>query len=212
MHISFQMNGCVLSCEKTNMYWYTGACTRTGNADALSHIHTYRWSPTIWSLTSFGCCIFFSCSYDSWLSSGEVDGEVEEPPHPEKPWKVSIHRINLVSTLLRHPYWGLLTHGESMALDRFKKKSWHQLYLDWWCDLIMSCSFCQYKHLNSSVMFRCACVFQVHAGWVLDTDVFNEWMNEEDYCVDDRNVPVILRQRIYLREDQVCVDLWAQKV
>ncbi|XP_053189819.1 SWI/SNF complex subunit SMARCC1b [Scomber japonicus] len=68
-------------------------------------------------------------SYDSWLSSGDVEGEVEEPPHPEKPWRV-------------------------------------------------------------------------HAGWVLDTDVFNEWMNEEDYCVDERNVPVILRQRIHLRDDQ----------
>uniref|UniRef100_A0A3B4X273 SWI/SNF related BAF chromatin remodeling complex subunit C1b n=1 Tax=Seriola lalandi dorsalis TaxID=1841481 RepID=A0A3B4X273_SERLL len=53
-------------------------------------------------------------SYDSWLSSSDVEGEVEEPPHPEKPWRV-------------------------------------------------------------------------HAGWVLDTDVFNEWMNEEDYCVDERN-------------------------
>lgn len=28
-------------------------------------------------------------SYDSWLSSGDVEGEVEEPPHPEKPWRVS---------------------------------------------------------------------------------------------------------------------------
>uniref|UniRef100_A0A8P4FW86 SWI/SNF related BAF chromatin remodeling complex subunit C1b n=1 Tax=Dicentrarchus labrax TaxID=13489 RepID=A0A8P4FW86_DICLA len=60
-------------------------------------------------------------SYDSWLSSSDVEGEVEEPPHSEKPWRV-------------------------------------------------------------------------HAGWVLDTDVFNEWMNEEDYCVDERNVPIILRQ------------------
>ncbi|CAK6949563.1 SWI/SNF complex subunit SMARCC1b [Scomber scombrus] len=68
-------------------------------------------------------------SYDSWLSSSDVEREVEEPPHPEKPWRV-------------------------------------------------------------------------HSGWVLDTDVFNEWMNEEDYCVDERNVPVILRQRIHLRDDQ----------
>ncbi|XP_041664345.1 SWI/SNF complex subunit SMARCC1b [Cheilinus undulatus] len=68
-------------------------------------------------------------SYDSWLSSSDVEGEVEEPPHAEKPWRV-------------------------------------------------------------------------HAGWVLDTDVFNEWMNEEDYCVDERNVPVILRQRIHLQDDQ----------
>ncbi|XP_045897699.1 SWI/SNF complex subunit SMARCC1-like [Micropterus dolomieu] len=68
-------------------------------------------------------------SYDSWLSSSDVEGEVEEPPHSEKPWRV-------------------------------------------------------------------------HAGWVLDTDVFNEWMNEEDYCVDERNVPIILRQRIHLRDEQ----------
>ncbi|KAM7373084.1 hypothetical protein PAMP_007964 [Pampus punctatissimus] len=68
-------------------------------------------------------------SYDSWLSSSDVDREVEELPHPEKPWRV-------------------------------------------------------------------------HAGWVLDTDVFNEWMNEEDYCVDERNIPIILRQRIHLRDEQ----------
>uniref|UniRef100_A0A3P8VLY9 SWI/SNF related BAF chromatin remodeling complex subunit C1b n=1 Tax=Cynoglossus semilaevis TaxID=244447 RepID=A0A3P8VLY9_CYNSE len=62
-------------------------------------------------------------SYDSWLPSGDVEGEVEEPPHP------------------------------------------------------------------------------VHAGWVLDTDVFNEWMNEEDYCVDERNSPLILRQRVRLQDE-----------
>ncbi|KAM6974682.1 SWI/SNF complex subunit SMARCC1b isoform 2-T2 [Tautogolabrus adspersus] len=68
-------------------------------------------------------------SYDSWLSSTDVEGEVEELPHSEKPWRV-------------------------------------------------------------------------HAGWVFDTDVFNEWMNEEDYCVDERNVPIIHRRRIHLRDDQ----------
>uniref|UniRef100_A0A667Y682 SWI/SNF related BAF chromatin remodeling complex subunit C1b n=1 Tax=Myripristis murdjan TaxID=586833 RepID=A0A667Y682_9TELE len=78
-------------------------------------------------------------SYDSWLSSSDVEGEVEELPHPERPWRV-------------------------------------------------------------------------HAGWVLDTDVFNEWMNEEDYHVDERHVPVILRQRIHLRDEQVCVTLYVQEV
>ncbi|XP_061738757.1 SWI/SNF complex subunit SMARCC1b isoform X2 [Nerophis ophidion] len=68
-------------------------------------------------------------SYDSWLSSSEVDGDVEEPLNAEKPWRV-------------------------------------------------------------------------HAGWVLDTDDFNEWMNEEDYCVDESNAPVVLRRRIRLQEDQ----------
>ncbi|XP_034400467.1 SWI/SNF complex subunit SMARCC1b isoform X2 [Cyclopterus lumpus] len=68
-------------------------------------------------------------SYDSWLSSSDVEREVEEKPHSEKPWRV-------------------------------------------------------------------------HAGWVLDTDVFNEWMNEEDYCIDERNVPIVFRQRIHLRDNQ----------
>ncbi|XP_006635727.1 SWI/SNF complex subunit SMARCC1 isoform X1 [Lepisosteus oculatus] len=27
-------------------------------------------------------------SYDTWVSASDVDGEVEEPPNPEKPWKV----------------------------------------------------------------------------------------------------------------------------
>lgn len=39
----------------------------------------------------------------------------------------------------------------------------------------------------------------------MDTDVFNEWMNEEDYCVNERNSPVNFRQRINLQEEQVCV-------
>lgn len=30
-------------------------------------------------------------------------------------------------------------------------------------------------------------------------------MNEEDYCVNERNIPVNLRQRINLREEQVCL-------
>lgn len=113
------------------------------------------------------------------------------------------------------PCWGIHT-GVCLHMERV----WHWTSskklastLPWrWCDLKMSGSFrpVQTPEFLSYVSTRC--VFQVHAGWVLDTDVFNEWMNEEDYCVDERNVPVILRQRIYLREDQVCVNLWAQKV
>uniref|UniRef100_A0A674DG92 SWI/SNF related BAF chromatin remodeling complex subunit C1b n=1 Tax=Salmo trutta TaxID=8032 RepID=A0A674DG92_SALTR len=71
-------------------------------------------------------------SYDSWLSSSDVEGEVQEPPHTHRPWRV-------------------------------------------------------------------------HAGWVLDTEVYNEWMNEEDYLVDDRNVPLILRRRVHVTDQQACV-------
>nr|XP_046183041.1 SWI/SNF complex subunit SMARCC1-like [Oncorhynchus gorbuscha] len=68
-------------------------------------------------------------SYDSWLSTSDVEGEVQEPPHTHRPWRV-------------------------------------------------------------------------HAGWVLDTEVYNEWMNEEDYLVDDRNVPLILRRRVHVTDQQ----------
>ena len=39
-------------------------------------------------------------------------------------------------------------------------------------------------------------VLQVHAKWILDTDTFNEWMNEEDYEVNDDKSPVSRRKKI----------------
>ncbi|XP_072926055.1 SWI/SNF complex subunit SMARCC1 isoform X1 [Hemitrygon akajei] len=68
----------------------------------------------------------FPDSYDTWIPASEIDAEIEEPPIPERPWKV-------------------------------------------------------------------------HAKWILDTDVFNEWMNEEDYGVDENKKPVSYRQRIPIR-------------
>ncbi|GAA6083077.1 SWI/SNF complex subunit SMARCC1b isoform X1, partial [Tachysurus ichikawai] len=44
----------------------------------------------------------------------------------------------------------------------------------------------------------------VHAKWVLDTDVFNEWMNEEDYEVDDSKRSVSYRRHIYPRDEEEC--------
>uniref|UniRef100_A0A8C8SN38 SWI/SNF related, matrix associated, actin dependent regulator of chromatin subfamily c member 2 n=1 Tax=Pelusios castaneus TaxID=367368 RepID=A0A8C8SN38_9SAUR len=37
---------------------------------------------------------------------------------------------------------------------------------------------------------------KVHAKWILDTDTFNEWMNEEDYEVTDEKNPVSRRKKI----------------
>ncbi|XP_052473942.1 SWI/SNF complex subunit SMARCC1-like isoform X1 [Carassius gibelio] len=67
-------------------------------------------------------------SYDTWISTSDVDGDVEDPPSSEKPWRV-------------------------------------------------------------------------HAKWVIDTDAFNEWMNEEDYEVDENKKPVSFRQRIFPGEE-----------
>ncbi|OCT73769.1 hypothetical protein XELAEV_18032733mg [Xenopus laevis] len=43
---------------------------------------------------------------------------------------------------------------------------------------------------------------QVHAKWIMDTDVFNEWMNEEDYEVDENKKVSIFRQRISLKNEE----------
>uniref|UniRef100_A0A452T6E6 SWI/SNF related, matrix associated, actin dependent regulator of chromatin subfamily c member 1 n=1 Tax=Ursus maritimus TaxID=29073 RepID=A0A452T6E6_URSMA len=72
---------------------------------------------------------FYPDSYDTWVHSNDVDAEIEDPPIPEKPWKV-------------------------------------------------------------------------HAKWILDTDVFNEWMNEEDYEVDENRKPVSFRQRISTKNEE----------
>ncbi|XP_070596689.1 SWI/SNF complex subunit SMARCC2 isoform X8 [Erythrolamprus reginae] len=37
---------------------------------------------------------------------------------------------------------------------------------------------------------------KVHGKWILDTDSFNEWMNEEDYEVSDEKSPVSRRKKI----------------
>lgn len=29
-------------------------------------------------------------SYDTWVHANEIDAEIEDPPIPEKPWKVSV--------------------------------------------------------------------------------------------------------------------------
>ncbi|KAM3822773.1 SWI/SNF complex subunit SMARCC1-like [Vipera latastei] len=72
---------------------------------------------------------YYPDSYDTWVQASDVDAEIEDPPFPEKPWKV-------------------------------------------------------------------------HARWVLDMDVFNEWMNEEDYEVDESKKLVSFRQRVYLRNEE----------
>uniref|UniRef100_A0A663MAL5 SWI/SNF related BAF chromatin remodeling complex subunit C1 n=1 Tax=Athene cunicularia TaxID=194338 RepID=A0A663MAL5_ATHCN len=72
---------------------------------------------------------FFPDSYDTWVHANEIDAEIEDPPIPEKPWKV-------------------------------------------------------------------------HAKWILDTDIFNEWMNEEDYEVDENRKSVSFRQRISMKNEE----------
>ncbi|KAJ7322574.1 hypothetical protein JRQ81_018861 [Phrynocephalus forsythii] len=72
---------------------------------------------------------YYPDSYDTWVHAADLEAEVEDPPIPEKPWKV-------------------------------------------------------------------------HAKWILDTGVFNEWMNEEDYEVDENRKVVSFRQRIYLKNEE----------
>lgn len=39
--------------------------------------------------------------------------------------------------------------------------------------------------------------------WVLDTDTFNEWVNEEDYEVDDSKRSTRYQRFIYPRDEEV---------
>ncbi|KAL6457366.1 hypothetical protein MHYP_G00343290 [Metynnis hypsauchen] len=44
--------------------------------------------------------------------------------------------------------------------------------------------------------------WKVHAKWVLDTDTYNEWMNEEDYEMDDSKRSMSYRRHIYPRDEE----------
>uniref|UniRef100_A0A2K5DPY9 SWI/SNF related, matrix associated, actin dependent regulator of chromatin subfamily c member 1 n=1 Tax=Aotus nancymaae TaxID=37293 RepID=A0A2K5DPY9_AOTNA len=43
---------------------------------------------------------------------------------------------------------------------------------------------------------------KVHVKWILDTDIFNEWMNEEDYEVDENRKPVSFHQQISTKNEE----------
>lgn len=65
------------------MFWFTGACTLTGPSTNTEMRMNTQNTPSVVSVSRL-----FSHSYDSWLSSSDVEGEIEEPPHSEKPWRV----------------------------------------------------------------------------------------------------------------------------
>ncbi|TNN85834.1 SWI/SNF complex subunit SMARCC1 [Liparis tanakae] len=59
------------------------------------------------------------------------------------------------------------------------------------------------KHKGTLTEDRTLASHHIYSSLAIkEEDVFNEWMNEEDYCVDERNVPIVFRQRIHLRDDQ----------
>ncbi|TRY65738.1 hypothetical protein DNTS_005578 [Danionella cerebrum] len=67
----------------------------------------------------------------------------------------------------------------------------HCFLLDGWCRLVM--------RLDRQLM--------VHWGmqpdrWVLDTETYNEWMNEEDYEIDENGNILSLRRRIYQNPEE----------
>lgn len=74
---------------------------------------------------------------------------------------------------------------------------------------VMVCLVCVslYIHLYRSTPLMSLPSFQVHVKWLLDSDVFNEWMNEEDYEVDDSKRSMSYRRRIYPRDEEVALRL-----
>lgn len=112
-----------------------------------------------------------------------MDGDVEDPPNSEKPWRVRGSGNVLICILI--PIFKINTFQKPYNMkpkhivndtDRFSFPAFY-LYV-----------------LRS---------LQVHAKWVIDTDAFNEWMNEEDYEVDENKKPVSFRQRIFPGEEVV---------
>lgn len=43
--------------------------------------------------------ILFSFSYDTWVHAADIDADTEDPPIPEKPWKVRVHSIQNYSVV-----------------------------------------------------------------------------------------------------------------
>lgn len=112
-----------------------------------------------------------------------MDGDVEDPPSSEKPWRVR-GSVNVLICFLIH----------SFKINTFQKP--YNM---------------KHKHIVSDTARYRFPAFsqyvlrspQVHAKWVIDTDAFNEWMNEEDYEVDEHKKPVSFRQRIFPGEEVV---------
>lgn len=44
-------------------------------------------------------------SYDTWVSASEVDGDVEDPPSTDRPWKVSSTNRRPVLAALHTSLW-----------------------------------------------------------------------------------------------------------
>uniref|UniRef100_A0A7N8X1F0 SWI/SNF related, matrix associated, actin dependent regulator of chromatin, subfamily c, member 1a n=1 Tax=Mastacembelus armatus TaxID=205130 RepID=A0A7N8X1F0_9TELE len=102
-------------------------------------------------------------------------------------------------------------HQGSITDD--KSKATHHIYPspsqqeeDEWLRPVMRKDKQVLVHWVINVWFISTCVLpsthQVHAKWVLETDAFNEWMNEEDYEMDENKKPVSFRQRIFPKEEE----------
>lgn len=118
-------------------------------------------------------------SYDTWIPASEIEASVEDAPTPEKPRKVSFSCLcpSPKKNARARPLFG----GEAEApvpLGSSVKDPQTELGL---------------PGLSPG---QSAFVLQVHAKWILDTDTFNEWMNEEDYEVNDDKNPVSRRKKI----------------
>lgn len=93
-----QKSGFVQSCARTSKCWCTGACPPTGKHGLdyfvlASNTYNTRRGGTRqgnhkWKFTHRVAVVLCPPSYDTWVPVGEVDGDVEDPPSAERPWKV----------------------------------------------------------------------------------------------------------------------------
>lgn len=59
----------------------------------------------------------FLYSYDTWVHSNDVDAEVEDPPIPEKPWKV---KDSFFKNVFLHNFTALFSYSPQCFLRRYR--------------------------------------------------------------------------------------------
>lgn len=68
--------------------------TESLNEHIQNHLTLFKASSVLAKLPEGSPHTFtfdFPFSYDTWVHASDIDAEIEDPPIPEKPWKVRVH-------------------------------------------------------------------------------------------------------------------------
>lgn len=86
--------------------------------NSLSKIYFTCWAKSFqWMNSGSNFFFHFLYSYDTWVHSNDVDAEVEDPPIPEKPWKV---KDPFLKNVFLHNLTTLFTSSPQCFLRRYR--------------------------------------------------------------------------------------------